>query len=340
MLAGYPMFNRSDVGVVLVIDDNLNNLKMMVDTLKGHNFTVLIAQSGEAGYQRACFAQPDLILLDVLLPDQDGFETCRRLKQDVNTKEIPVIFMTALSDVTEKVKGFALGAVDYITKPFQAVEVVARVQTHINLRRLTILEERRRLTRALHDSVTQSLYSLTLLAHGWGMKAQRGQFDVTQATDAFAQLDQVAKQALREMRLIIHQLQQEALISDGLVEALEQRLEMVERRAQINATVTSQGDFTQLRPKVAEQLYFIAQEALNNALHHARAQSVTVTLVNESKTLSLSIRDDGIGFTPATVKAGLGLHSMQERTALIGGRLTIDSAPKQGTTVTLTVDSN
>ncbi|MBN2390016.1 MAG: response regulator [Anaerolineae bacterium] len=122
---------------VLIIDDNANNLSTLSDYLLEYNFEVLIARNGEQGIARAQLVHPDLILLDIVMPGIDGFETCRRLKADPDMQAIPVIFMTALSDTEHKVKGFELGAVDYITKPLQREEVLARVLTHLRLHALT-----------------------------------------------------------------------------------------------------------------------------------------------------------------------------------------------------------
>jgi diguanylate cyclase (GGDEF)-like protein len=107
---------------------------ILVEYLEGRRVRVAVAQEGEEGLARAEFVQPDLILLDVMMPGMDGFETCRRLKASGNTRDIPVIFMTALSDTQDKIAGFAAGGVDYVTKPFQIDEVWARVTTHLALR--------------------------------------------------------------------------------------------------------------------------------------------------------------------------------------------------------------
>lgn len=119
---------------VLIVDDTPANIGVLVDYLEDHGFRVVVAQDGGEGIKRAQFAQPDLILLDVMMPGMDGFETCRRLKADSCCTDIPVIFMTALADSNEKVNGFNVGAVDYVTKPFQIEEVLARVNTHLSLR--------------------------------------------------------------------------------------------------------------------------------------------------------------------------------------------------------------
>jgi diguanylate cyclase (GGDEF)-like protein len=120
-------------GLILIVDDTPTNLDVMSETLTGAGFEVAIALDGERALKQVQKIKPDLILLDVRMPGIDGFETCQYLKSDPNTRNIPVIFMTALSDINSKVKALELGAVDYITKPFQEREVLARVKTHLQL---------------------------------------------------------------------------------------------------------------------------------------------------------------------------------------------------------------
>jgi CheY-like chemotaxis protein len=132
---------------VLIVDDTLANVGVLADCLSSHGFSVMVAQDGEEGVERAQFGQPDLILLDVMMPGMDGFEACRRLKADGRTQDIPVVFMTALSDTADKVIGFEVGGVDYVTKPFQVEEVLARINTHLALRamRQQLAEQNRQL---------------------------------------------------------------------------------------------------------------------------------------------------------------------------------------------------
>ncbi|MEG5138646.1 MULTISPECIES: hybrid sensor histidine kinase/response regulator [unclassified Microcoleus] len=120
-------------GTILIVDDNSANLGVLSDALSQEGFEVRVAKSGKMALERVKYALPDLILLDVMMPEIDGFETCRRLQANPETKQIPIIFMTALSDTANKVEGFKLGAVDYITKPFQQEEVLARVKLHLKL---------------------------------------------------------------------------------------------------------------------------------------------------------------------------------------------------------------
>lgn len=122
---------------ILVIDDNPTNLEVLYNTLISSGYEVLVEMDGFSGIEQAKNYPPDLILLDIMMPEIDGFETCRQLQAMPSTCNIPIIFMTALADTVDKVKGLHLGAVDYITKPFQQEEVVARIQTHLKIRRLS-----------------------------------------------------------------------------------------------------------------------------------------------------------------------------------------------------------
>ena len=126
----------TEQGTILIVDDMPNNLGVLLDCLNDTGFEVLVAEDGESAIEQVEYAEPDIILLDVMMPGIDGFETCRRLKETKQTKDIPVIFMTALSEPGDKVKGFSVGGVDYVTKPIQQSEVLARVTTHLSIRNL------------------------------------------------------------------------------------------------------------------------------------------------------------------------------------------------------------
>ncbi|GAK59951.1 response regulator receiver sensor signal transduction histidine kinase [Candidatus Vecturithrix granuli] len=125
-----------DVSSILVVEDNPATLSLLFNLLDEAGFEVLVSQDGENAITVATTAQPDMILLDVLMSGMDGFETCQRLKACPETKDIPVIFMTALTKTVDKVKGFELGAVDYITKPIEPEEVLMRIKTHLMLQQL------------------------------------------------------------------------------------------------------------------------------------------------------------------------------------------------------------
>ena len=162
---------EKDSEVILIVDDTPDNLLVLFSFLEEKGYKVLLAEDGESALQIAQCSAPDLILLDVLMPEIDGFETCRRLKDKPSTKEIPVIFLTALSETVNKVQGFKLGGVDYITKPSEQEEVLVRIETHLNLQRMrsTLAKQNlelkqsldfeallRRITDKLRDSLNES----------------------------------------------------------------------------------------------------------------------------------------------------------------------------------------
>ncbi len=141
-------------GYILAIDDTPASLRLLTDILKAEGYEVRSAISGELALHAAAAQAPELILLDVSMPGMDGFEVCRRLKAQEQTRDVPVIFVSAMSEMVEKLKGFELGAVDYVTKPYQREELLARVRTHLELHRLRhhlseMVEER---TRSLRES--------------------------------------------------------------------------------------------------------------------------------------------------------------------------------------------
>jgi signal transduction histidine kinase len=213
-----------------------------------------------------------------------------------------------------------------------------------------LLEERARLARELHDAVTQSLYSMSVLAGAWRRQIEAGQLQPQ--PDHIAELGQLAQHALREVRLLTYELRPTELEEEGLLGALYRRLEAVEQRAGIRARliVTDEAgrpyplpsdgraamiDFDRLPPRFEHGLYRIVQEALNNALKHSGATAVAVHVRLGGSTLSLDIEDNGRGFEtdPTPRGSGFGLTSMKERAQQLGGYLSIASSPSGGTTI-------
>jgi putative two-component system response regulator len=117
---------------IMIVDDVAMNIDLLVSAL-GSDYELVVATNGFSALEIARNSPPDLVLLDVSMPDMDGYEVCQRLKENPRTEETPVIFLSALSEVRDKTRGFSLGAVDYVTKPFQILEVKARIKTHLSL---------------------------------------------------------------------------------------------------------------------------------------------------------------------------------------------------------------
>ena len=118
---------------ILIVDDTPQNIDILVEAL-GDDYNLQVATNGEDALESVADETPDLILLDIMMPGMDGFEVCRRLKAEASSRDVPVIFLTAMTDVDQKTKGFSIGAIDYITKPFNIQEVMARVETHLSVK--------------------------------------------------------------------------------------------------------------------------------------------------------------------------------------------------------------
>ena len=512
------MVFREIKGDILIVDDDLPSVRLLSNLLAAHGFDVRGARDGSTALLMVAADPPDMVLLDIQMPDMDGYQVCEQLKANPATRDIPILFISAQESVEDKIKGFEVGGVDFISKPYQIEEILARVKTHLTISRLrvkvvnqleelsalhrisktiatnrelsqvleiicktvtdlfgaqlalialqekgskelkglfgyhrtsgaialtaamtlqsdlipaemantegksinltnlqnmpfpeqihdylrdhqiqsglvTLLKyrgvcqgilivakgdghsyfdqnqidlvdkiatdislaiendflnerarqaavnaERQRLARELHDSVTQSIYSLTLLSNGWESMARQGTLD--NPADAFQRLRAVGQQALREMRLLLHQLRPSILEQQGLIQAIQQRLDTVESRSSIEPSLVVRGDFTDLPPKLEDELFYIAQEALNNSLRHAMAESVAVRFEADQGKITLSVVDDGIGFSTSKKHAGMGLQNMQERANAIAGELSVQSETGHGTRVTISVDTN
>ncbi len=157
--------------LVLIVDDNATNIDLLVNTLKA-DYRLGIAKNGPKALEYAVKHKPDLVLLDIMMPEMDGYEVCTRLKADSETAAIPIIFITAMSETLNKTRGFELGAVDYITKPFHAAEVKARIRTHLSLAEMrlqltsqnVLLEQKvEQKTAEIRDMLYASIRSMALM---------------------------------------------------------------------------------------------------------------------------------------------------------------------------------
>ncbi|RLC71868.1 MAG: hypothetical protein DRJ03_29180 [Chloroflexi bacterium] len=204
---------------------------------------------------------------------------------------------------------------------------------------MIVLEERGRLARDLHDSVTQLLYSVNLFATaGQDALASNNEEVLKYSLD---QLEDGAQQALRELRLMLYELRPLTLEHGGLAEALQQRLDAVEERVGVTARLLVGKDIV-LPEQIKQELYYIALEALNNALKHAQATLVTVSIDADRGQIELAVVDNGRGFDSALPKVtgGMGLSTMRERAKALHGEITINSAPGDGTQVRVIVPFN
>ncbi len=318
---------------ILVVDDTPANLRLLMGLLKEQGYTVRPAPSGKHALKVAQNQAIDVILLDILMPEMDGYEVCRRLKAQEATREIPVIFLSALHETFDKVKAFEVGGVDYITKPFETEEVLARVETHLKIRRLyqylqhknaqlqEEIAERKRVEEALREAnVTKDMF-FSIISHdlraplgamlGYANLALTSSEPLTQEdlTDYVEQIKHSAENlsALLENLLTWSRLQRGAMNyhSDHLLLSA-----MVD---DIFFLLHAQADKKQLRlhRHIPETLRIYADEnMLNTVLRNLISNALKFTPKGKNITVSaqpcegkivISVADTGVGIPKETL---------------------------------------
>ncbi|BAY50525.1 putative histidine kinase (plasmid) [Scytonema sp. HK-05] len=225
----------NEKGIILIVDDTPASLGILFEFFSDSGFRVLVAENGESALNKVKYALPDLILLDVLMPGIDGFETCRRLRASPPTQDIPVIFMTALSETVDKVRGLSFGAVDYITKPVDAEEVLARVTVHLSLRHMTkrLKEQNERLEQEIkeRDRAESALRKLTLELE---RRVEERTAEISHSNQLLAQSNQMLQQEIAERLQAEAELERSRSSLQTKAQLLEQALNKLQRtQAQI-----------------------------------------------------------------------------------------------------------
>ena len=219
---------------ILVVDDTPANIGFLLDTLGKAGYRVRVAPDGESALEQLQYSPPDLVLLDVMMPGMDGFETCRRLRQLPKLEQLPVIFMTALSDIQDKVRAFAAGADDYVTKPFQHEEVLARVRVH--LARAELECKLAELNRELEDRVAARTAELNT---------------------ALAQVEALKSRLQQENRYLKQELSENGGLGEiiGSAPALQEALRKVAAVAATDSTVLIHGETGTGKELIARALH-------------------------------------------------------------------------------------
>jgi len=343
---------QSQTSNILIVDDMPANVLLLARMLTERGYKPRPVLSGKLALQAARAEPPDLILLDINMPEMNGYEVCERLKADEALKEIPVIFISALSETIDKVKAFHVGGVDYVTKPFQFEEVYARVQTHLQLRRLEKLRDdlthmvihdlRNPLTvifgvlELLEDSESQTLSADT---RGFVTAARRSTKDMINMISSI--LD-VNKMGAGEMKLQREPCKIDALIRD--VVAANQPFPE-------NRTVTL--DAAGSSPTVAVDIGLfrrVFQNLLGNALKYTPAGGdVRIAVTPSASEVRIAVTDTGPGIAPEyhqrifekfgqvedrhnRVGTGLGLTFCKLAVEAHGGRIGVESEVGKGST--------
>ncbi len=296
-------------GRILIVDDGLENIQVLGGVLKREGYQINVARSGLQALESVATMAPDLILLDIIMPELDGRDTCRRLKANPTTKDIPVIFLTAKTKAEEIVDGFELGAVDYITKPFSVPELMARVNTHLELKLSRDMiakqnDERKELLHVLCHDLTNPLGAIRIYLQWAERKPEvlsKKRLDMLCAVENGLQVIDLVRQmrALEEDKI---KLKLEPVSIRSAIDACYSMMEPKFAEKQIELVTGFDDSLVVL----AERTSFV-NSVLNNLLTNAikfsfSGSSITVEAYQETEQVILTIEDRGIGM-PETLLA-------------------------------------
>ena len=356
---------------ILVVDDTPANLRLLSEMLKSQGYKPRLVPSGKLALNAARAIPPDLILLDIRMPEMDGYEVCERLKADPQLKETPVIFLSALDETANKVKAFAAGGVDYITKPFRLEEVLARVETHLSLRRQTRqLEEsyaalqrlenmRDNLTHmVVHDmrsplAVIGGFLSLLESFEAGNLSANGLQF-IREARHSIDELVEMVTSMLDVSKLEAGRLKLHRTASDlaSLARDVLRRFEPIRgaRRLVLDAPADPL-----ILPVDAGLISRVMQNLAGNAFNYTAADgSIRIAVSRAGPHARIAVTDDGPGIPPAyhdrifekfvqvedlnaKVGTGLGLAFCKLAVEIHGGRIGVQSEVGKGSTFWFTL---
>ena len=356
---------HAEPATVLIVDDQERNLEMAQTALAGEGFEVITALSGEQALQTVAVKAPDLLLLDVLMPDMDGFEVCVRIKKNPATHDIPVIFLSGVADQRSITTGFDLGGVDYITKPFNKAELQARIRTHVELRRA----QQRHAAQLLDKNRT-----LNLIAQDWHKPMQKiailaaklqSSSQPSLSTVASPLLSEITSESERMLASIENFLQQQAqaansespifpsswLTSDDL-KGIVGRWYVAAMRKRIDLLITAPADAVPIASS-SFSVNQIVDAILSNAINFTPGDKrVTVRIFRVEEHLRLEVEDEGPGFpahsipgqtyeiaptnTRGALSLGIGLAAAKRAADRMGARLLIENGAQGGAKVSVT----
>jgi signal transduction histidine kinase len=351
---------------ILIVDDAPNNLRLLSQMLEEHGYDVYTVTSGARALTSVEMKTPALILLDIAMPNMNGYAVCEALRANPKTRDIPVIFISALDDALDKVRAFEVGGVDYINKPFHVQEVLARVRTHLELRRahqqlawqnrqlqaeigerarveeqLRLLsrrlvevqeQERQALAHELHEEVGQVLTGLNLSLEVLGRAPQE------QRSARLEDAQTLVNELIQHVRSMSMHLRPPMLDDLGVMPALFWYFERYQEQHHIEVVCQHTGLEQRFPPDIEITIYRIVQEALHNVAQHAGVARVAVRLWSSHEHMTVQVEDQGKGFDMAAAEASAalsGLASIRERTRLLLGTFSLETTPGQGTCLTV-----
>jgi len=360
--------NTNKKMIVLIVDDNPNNLKMLMDYLKESGFKLVVAQNGQEALDRVEVLIPDIILLDIMMPVLNGYDTCKRLKSDERFKDIPVIYMTALSDTTNKIKAFETGAVDYITKPFHQEEILARIRMHITLqqqkRELAELNAMKNLFLSIvaHDiraSINPLFLGTEVLARMiMPFKDEKLKAFVGTLKKSAENANKLMTNLLEWSKLHRGQLQYHP-IQLNIQSLIHQNVELLMEKAN-HKQIQIQHDISQHMNAYGDyqMLNTVIRNIVSNAIKftHVGGSIFIAARYNEKNMIEFSITDNGVGIetdiidqlfridhqyktigTDGEIGSGLGLKLCRDMVTINKGSIWVESELDKGTTFYFTL---
>jgi signal transduction histidine kinase len=336
------------MSTLLIVDDNASARETVFAMLEPENYQIEQAKDGFQALQILQRVQPDLILLDVMMPGMDGFEVCRRIRATPQLAEVPIIVLTALDDRASLLQAIEAGADDFLSKPVDRYELTARVRTITRLNRYHTLQEQRqnlremserliaaqederqRISRELHDDLGQALTT-----HMISLRNLQEDLSLPPET-LFERLQSLHEQSYEifiKIRRLAQDLRPPILDALGLRVSMQTYCAEFTRRTHLPIVFEADETLPALPDIYNITLYRLLQESLNNIIKHAKASRAWVELIVEENSITLTIQDNGQGFDQTEAQpGGIGLSSMNERVTIAGGTLKINSSPQRGT---------
>ncbi len=325
------MNSAPQIANVLIVDDKIENLRLLARLLTEPGYEARPVASGAQALQAAAHAPPDLILLDVTMPEMNGYQVCEHLKVDAKLREIPIIFLTALNDTADKLKAFSAGAADYITKPFQVDEVLARVKVHLELRAARLEIERQytqlsALERMRDDLVNMVVHDMrsplmVMLMHLDFLKepvaglGEQPQADLRVATEAASGLNGMANDLLDVGRM-----------EEGKMPLARTPVDLVETAGAVRDALACLDRTRSLKVEATEEIRVscdgnlikrVIENLTSNAIKHTpEGGSVRISVARNEGQIQIGVHDEGPG-VPIESRAKLfekfGSHSSRNK---------------------------
>lgn len=338
---------------IMVVDDDPALRATLAEVLRLSGFDVTDVEDGAAALRGVALDPPDLLLLDIMMPGMSGLQVLRELRSDRANDDMPIIMVTALSGVRDRVAGLEAGADDYLGKPFESSELLARVQAALRQRRLMLELAQARRTAALlnrelivlsedlraqvatdiHDTILQPLVAMRMWLEGTAQDPEVPERVRRRAADMLSEADA----GIRCGRGIIKGLRPPEVASGDLPHLISTEVRELTVEAGLDVEVTVPDSLAGLSPEAETMLYRMVREAVVNSLRHADADRLAVSIAADGGRVVAVIADDGQGFDPERIvespSGHFGLPGMQLRAEAAGGTMAVRSGPDEGTTV-------